>query len=42
MPRGHPGQVKQTTKKKSWATTATCLALVQAALRGCPTRLIAT
>jgi hypothetical protein len=27
---------------KSWATTATCLALVQAALRGCPTRLIAT
>ena len=27
---------------KTWATTATCLALVQAALRGRPTRLVAT
>jgi hypothetical protein len=29
-------------KNKSLATTATCLALVQAALRGCPTGLIVT
>ena len=35
-------QAKLNKPPKSWATTATCLALVQAALRGCPTRLIAT
>ena len=46
MPRGHPGQVKQTGKKskdpKKDPSLATCLALAQAAAKACPTRLIAT